>query len=322
MKQIIAVGMGIAAILLLIIPVILYDATERVVETQIPVSLLFVGDIMFDRDVARHARLAGEEALFAGVSEILLAHDVVVGNLEGTITGNPSVVQVDNTVLRFTFEPQFAQVLRGAGLTVVSLANNHALDFGEFGFEDTLHHLTEAGLTAFGSPYNEQKLAVQTTLHGKDFCFIGYHELFNRDPSAVVEKIKEIESRCDYTVVFAHWGEEYSQEPTASQRELARLFVDNGADLIIGAHPHVVQPVEIYNNVAIFYSLGNFIFDQGWRSEVKRGLMVSVELEGNMQRFTLIPVNTYLEASLADEVTTQAVLDDLGVDSPTFELAQ
>ncbi|MDZ4225874.1 MAG: CapA family protein, partial [Patescibacteria group bacterium] len=238
----------------------------------------------------------------------------------GTITTNLSVAEVDNTILRFTFPPEWAGILHEAGFDAVSLANNHALDFGEFGLEDTEHYLSEAGIAFFGSPYNETHLAIETIFRDRTLCFVGYHELFARDPNPVIEKIKEIEPKCDYTTLFAHWGVEYEYEPSASQRELAHLFVDAGADLVIGAHPHVVQPLEIYNNVAIFYSLGNFIFDQGWRSEVKRGVMVGVELEGNVQRFTLVPVSTYLEVTPAEEVVARAVLNDLGVNSPTFEL--
>jgi poly-gamma-glutamate synthesis protein (capsule biosynthesis protein) len=202
----------------------------------------------------------------------------------------------------------------------VSLANNHALDFGEFGLEDTLHYLERAGLTAFGSPFNENRLATQALAGEKKLCFVGYHELFRRDPTKVLEKIKNIEPTCDHTTVFAHWGEEYEHEPTASQRELAHAFVDAGADLVIGAHPHVVQPLEVYNNTAIFYSLGNFVFDQGWRAEVRRGVMVSVEFVGKTERFTLVPVNTYQQVSLAEGAVAEAVFADLGVSSSIFVL--
>ena len=323
MKRVLIAGVGGVAVLLLFSPVILHEAAERgfVGPTkEAPPLVLFVGDIMLDRDTARHARRVGSRALFFAVEDIFARHNVVVGNLEGTITTNPSVSEADNTVLRFTFEPKFAKVLSDAGLTTASLANNHVLDFGEFGLDDTRHYLTEAGITVFGSPFNEQQLATKTTIRDKQICFVGYHELFARDPSKVVEKMQKIEPECDYTVLFAHWGEEYSHEPTASQQELAHLFVDSGADLVLGAHPHAVQPVEVYKNVAIFYSLGNFIFDQGWRADVKRGAMVSVEFDEKETKFTVIPVSTYLEATLAESAVSQAVLADLRLDSSTFVL--
>lgn len=285
-------------------------------------AVLFVGDIMLDRSVARHARRVGAETLFAAVEEVFLRHDIVVANLEGTITQNPSVSEVDNTILRFTFAPQFAEALREAGVTTVSLANNHALDFGEFGLDDTRHYLAAAGLAMFGSPHNDSHLATMAVVGDTRLCFVGYHELYTRDPARVVEKLQEIETECSRTTVFAHWGVEYEHEPSTSQVELAHLFVDSGADLVIGAHPHVVQPVEVYSNAAIFYSLGNFIFDQGWSAQVKRGAMVSVEFGEKETKFTVIPTNTYLEATLADKEVSAAVLADLGLSSPTFVLKE
>ena len=324
MKDLRLLGVGAVAALVLFSPLVLREGEWHISIAEIispPSKVLFVGDIMLDRSVARHARNVGGEKLFDDVKNIFAEHDVVVGNLEGTITDNLSVSEASSTILRFTFDPSLAGVLHDAGVTTVSLANNHALDFGEFGFDDTRHYLNEVGIAAFGSPYNEQ-LATAATVNDKELCFVGYHELYQRDPSTVVQKILEINSTCDQTVVFAHWGEEYVSEPSRSQQELARLFVDTGADLVVGAHPHVVQTLEVYNNVAIFYSLGNFIFDQGWRPEVRRGLMVSVEFGDKETTFNLLPVNSYLEATPADVEVSAAVLADLGVDASTFVLSR
>lgn len=327
MRQEVLIAAGAVGALALCVPLFLYAPTGAVrewvtLQKEEPVPLLFVGDIMLDRSVARHARAAGAEALFAGVQNVFSEHRLVVGNLEGTITNNPSVSEASSTILRFTFDPGLAKTIADAGVGVVSLANNHALDFGEFGLEDTLYYLEKADIASFGHPLNESRLATKAEVDGNTFCFVGYHELFYRDPAAVVEKIKEIEPECSKTILFAHWGVEYEHEPSASQQELAHLFVDNGADLVIGAHPHVVQPVEVYNNTAIFYSLGNFIFDQGWRAEVRRGAMVSVAFGDKETTFNIIPVNTYLEATLADTEVSAAVLADLGLTSPTFVLAK
>lgn len=321
MKSLVFVGIGAVVMAVLLVPIVLHEAGRKwiVVPTEAP-TVLFMGDIMFDRDVARHARVVGADALLAGLTSTFAAHDVVMGNLEGTITTNASVAEADNTVLRFTFAPLFAQALRDAGVTTVSLANNHALDFGEFGFEDTRHYLDENGIAAFGSPYNDHALATAAVVRDHMLCFVGYHELFESDPSAVVAKIQDVAPTCDRTIVFAHWGVEYEHQPSVSQQELAHLFVDSGADLVIGAHPHVVQPVEVYNNVAIFYSLGNFIFDQGWMPEVRRGTMVSVEFARNETRFTVLPVTTYLEAAPASDSVAADVLADLGLESATFTL--
>lgn len=278
---------------------------------ETPLKVLFVGDIMLDRNVAVYAREVGYERLFAGVRDLFFGDHFIVGNLEGTLTTNESVAQRDHSVLRFTFDPHVADLLANLGFSAVSLANNHALDFGEFGYDDTVYYLNKAGVTPFGAPFNDAHLAVQLTAHDKKLCLIGYHSLFRADYSAVVAKITSVRLLCDYLVVMSHWGEEYQHEPIAQQREAAHAFVDAGADVVIGGHPHVVEPVEVYNNHAIFYSLGNFLFDQGFSQEVKRGLAVEVEFKKDATRFVLTPVTTYKEASVATGSTAEAVLQDL-----------
>ncbi len=277
------------------------------------VSILFVGDIMLDRGVASHAGKVGDQVLFAGVKKLFSGHDLVVANLEGAITSNASVSRQDNSILRFTFDPRFANILARAGVKVVSLANNHSLDFGEFGYEDTRSFLDKAGLASFGSPFNDRHTATSVVIKDKKICLVGYHELFRAETTSTLLKIETIRPLCDYVIVFSHWGEEYTHEPTARQRESAHAFIDAGADVVIGAHPHVVQPLEIYKNKAIFYSLGNFLFDQGFSPEVKRGVAVEIEFFASSVKFTLTPVNTFKEVSVADDEVAQAVFDDLGV---------
>jgi poly-gamma-glutamate synthesis protein (capsule biosynthesis protein) len=309
-----AVGIALIIALMSLIPskpVPATTITGSFLPAAKPLTVLFVGDIMLDRNVAVHAAEAGDASLFNGVKDMFFGNDVLVGNLEGTLTTNASVAQQDHSVLRFTFDPHFAEVLANLGFSAVSLANNHALDFGEFGYDDTVFYLHKAGIAAFGSPFNEQHLAVQLTAQNKKLCLVGYHSLFRADYSMVVAKIISVRLLCDYIVVMSHWGEEYQHEPILQQREAAHAFVDAGADVVIGGHPHVAQPVEIYNNHAIFYSLGNFLFDQGFSAEVKRGLAVTIKFTKESTRFVLTPVNTYKEASVAEGGVAEAVLQDL-----------
>lgn len=291
-------------------PTALHDAAQRVFVSE-PATVLFVGDIMLDRAVAVHARVAGDDALFAGVAELLAGYDAVVGNLEGTITGNASLSQQDPSVLRFTFDERFARLLKRIGVTAVSLANNHALDFYDAGYRQTVSHLDAAGILHFGTPLNSEDLSAAISLKGKSICLVGYHELFRPDPAGVFAEIGRIRPACDRVVLFAHWGEEYEHSPTVRQQELAHAFVDAGADAVIGAHPHVVEPLEIYKNKAIFYSLGNFIFDQGWRPEVRRGLAVGIGFGESKTSFTLTAIDAYQEAAAAGATTTRAVLADV-----------
>lgn len=255
-----------------------------------PIEILFVGDIMLDRSVRTKIDTYGFDYLFEDVKSIFEGADLMVGNLEGSVTENPSVSQVDNSKLRFTFATTTAFKLRELGFTHVSLANNHALDFGEFGLDDTEHYLTNAGLYFFGSPFNERNLLSMPAVDDKKICLLGYHSLFNASTASIITELGKSDSFCDYTILFAHWGEEYQDKPEEGTRELAHSFIDAGVDLIIGAHPHVIQPVEIYNGKAIFYSLGNFMFDQDFSTETRQGLAVRLELTDKMQKFHLIGV--------------------------------
>ncbi|MBC7836744.1 CapA family protein [Acetobacteraceae bacterium] len=262
------------------------------IQVEKPVRVLFAGDIMLDRDIARNTARVGVESFVADVAPLFANNDINVANLEGTVTDFPSIAQIDNTVLRFTFTPALAEsVLTSLKLDAVSLANNHALDFGAAGYSQTRDFLSERGILSFGSPSNSENLSAQKTVRGNNICFVGYEDFINADPTIITNEITSIRPFCYRVVVFTHWGVEYQIQPTEHQRMLAHAFIDSGADLVIGAHPHVVQPREIYNGKAIFYSLGNFIFDQYFSSQTKRGIAVAVEFYSFETRFTLTPVS-------------------------------
>lgn len=280
-------------------------------KTVEPIEILFVGDIMLDRGVANHAEKHGVESLFSKVRGLFAEVDAVVGNLEGPITNEQSIARKDNSILRFTFDPQFAGVLKDIGFSAVSLANNHALDFGGDGYAQTLSYLQDAGLYSFGSYRNDQNISTSIKVKDKNLCLVGYHDLFTYNPVPVTDEITRIRWDCDFVVLFAHWGEEYQSVQTERQTELAHSFIDAGADLVIGAHPHVVQPVEIYKNKAIFYSLGNFMFDQDFSFETRHGLAVRVGFDENKTVFTLIPVSiNKAEVQIADGVDADRVIND------------
>ena len=282
------------------------------VDTQRAMHMLFVGDIMLDRGVAKHAEKYGKDALFSKVDRLFLGTDAVIGNLEGTLTNNASVSRINNSILHFTFDKLFAPFLKKFNFSVLSLANNHALDFGKDGYADTVHTLLNSNLGVFGSPRNDQYLSTKISLQGKTVCFVGYHDLFVPDATSAMREIKNIRPVCSYIVLFAHWGNEYQLVPTERQIKLAHSFIDAGADLIIGSHPHVVEPVEIYNNKAIFYSLGNFIFDQKLSYWTEHGLALNVEWDNAKTLFTLTPTtieNT--EVNIANTEDSRKVISQI-----------
>lgn len=253
--------------------------------------MLFVGDIMLDRGVAIHAKKYGVNSLFSKLERLFLGTHAVIGNLEGTMTNEPSVAIPNGSILHFTFDPSFAGVLKKLKFSAFSMANNHALDFGKSGYDETVKNLDAKNFVSFGSPLNNQRLSGEMMVNGKKVCLVGYHDLFTHDEMPAINEIKKLDTDgCPYIVLFAHWGDEYESKQNSRQEPLAHEFIDAGADLVIGAHPHVVQPIEIYKNKAIFYSLGNFMFDQEFSWEVKHGMAVNVELRDDKTLFTLVPV--------------------------------
>jgi poly-gamma-glutamate synthesis protein (capsule biosynthesis protein) len=275
----------------------------------LPITMFFTGDIMLDRSVAKRAEEYGNESLLAKVAPLFKGNDLIIGNLEGTITDNVSIARKDHSLLHFTFDPELAHILSDNGFTHVSLSNNHSLDFGWKGYEKTKEYLKEFGIDFFGSARNDDNLSTIVEVKGKHICFVGYHQLFSPDESGILSEIARIRPTCDFLILTAHWGIEYKNTQSVEQTRLAHEFIDTGADLIIGTHPHVVQPVEIYKNKAIFYSLGNFIFDQYFSPETSQGLAVSLELSDTRSFFKLIPVSIhYGEVSFATSEIRKEVM--------------
>ncbi len=263
------------------------------IAAQDPVRVLFVGDIMLDREVARTVLSEGPEVLFAGISALLADADLRIVKLEVTITGTSSMAQKDNSILRFTFDPaQTSAVLDPLRFSALSLANNHSLDFGQSGYAETRDRLKKSGVAAFGHPYNAPgKISTTLLVKNKTICLAGYHSLYGATAAAVTSEINRLRRDCWRVIVFAHWGEEYQTRSNAAQQAAARAFVDAGADLVVGAHPHVAQEHEVYKGKAIFYSLGNFMFDQNFSWATTHGLAVRADFYDTQTRFTLIPID-------------------------------
>lgn len=236
------------------------------------VSILLVGDMMFDRHVRKLMNANGVEYPF---EKIKLDADIVVGNLEGTITENQSVAK--NDVLRFTFDPKVADLLKKNNFTAVSLANNHSRDFGYKGYESTMDFLKKVDIGYFGDWENYDNLSYIKEIKGKKIEFIGFNEFGYRNFDRVLETVAS--STADMTIVFPHWGVEYEKQPSTLQKTWARKFIDAGADAVIGAHPHITQTIEWYREKPIVYSMGNFIFDQYANDDLKTGTMVKIHID-------------------------------------------
>ena len=237
---------------------------------------------------------------FEKVAATLDDADLTIGNLECAIT------RAGRAEMKpYTFKgPRQSLPLIKKYFSAVSLANNHSGDWGKEGFADELTLLEEASIPYFGGGRNirDARRPLILTAAGKRIAFLGYNDFpptrFAATSSKpgiawlkeadVIADIKTARASADYVLLFFHWGIELQPEPEAYQKDLARKFIDAGADAVIGGHPHIPQTIEWYKGHAIVYSLGNFVFDYfptdplvwtGWMARITLGAPGATKLE-------------------------------------------
>lgn len=265
---------------------------------QAGVRLLFVGDIMLDRNVARRTKEAGDVAypfkkLPAGWFD---SFDYAIGNLEGPVTDRrrSPVKSID-----FMFDPSVIPVLKAQGIDAFSQANNHALDQGSVGYADSVRRLHEAGFLIFGHQVDDGPISLATTtLRATRYAFLGYNTTdnpLNRSQASPV--IAQADREADVMIAYVHWGNEYRDKPDASSIETAHWLIDQGVDIVIGGHPHWAQGFSSYKGKPIAWSLGNFIFDQDFSIETRQGLAVELEVGSNATRYALRLFPVQIDAS-------------------------
>ncbi len=251
--------------------------------TEESVTLLFGGDLMFDRYIRTQMNRFGADFPLAELRTTLAQADMVIANLEGPITEQPSVSETSVIGARenyiFTFDPAVAQVLRDAPIDLVNLGNNHILNFGEEGVKTTHQALDRAGVAWFGSPLasDDTRFFVRD-IRGTRVAFVNYNQFGKDGRSRAFADIARANTQADFVVLYTHWGTEYVPV-TEATRALAHRFVEAGVDVLIGSHPHVVQEHEVYQGKPIYYSLGNFVFDQYFDTATQQGLLVRVSLK-------------------------------------------
>lgn len=261
-------------------------------------TLLFAGDVMLDRGVGFHVAQQGTgdwRFPWRFVAERLLSADLVFLNHEGVMS---DVGQDAGGAYSFNFPLAVLDGLLFAGVDVVSLANNHSFDWGDAALCDTKRRLNARGIGTVGAgcSYVEANAPfVHVFDDGSRVGFLGYTSFFpngvagrarpgisNYTMESMQDSIATLTERVDIVFVSLHWGEEYQSRSNADQQRIGRALIDAGADVIIGHHPHVIQEIEEHNGGWIFYSLGNFIFDQYFSSETMEGLVASVVVRGGL----------------------------------------
>lgn len=241
-----------------------------------PVHLVFAGDAMMDWSVREAIKKHGPDYPFQYIKEEVMKADWAFVNLESSVTEETKKDR--NQTYNFKSDPASLRGLKNAGFDIVSVANNHVLDFGTQGLLDTLKHLEQNGLKYVGAGKDSKEAyrAETIEIRGTTIKFLAFTRFMptidwpagKNKPgvaSAYEEKnvlpvIQRERKGADYLLVYMHWGVEKNNRPEPWQRQYAHKMIDAGADAIIGSHTHVLQGFEYYHNKPIAYSIGNFLF--------------------------------------------------------------
>ncbi len=267
--------------------------------------LLFGGDVMLSRYVGAVAHANRDPAgPMREIAPVFAAADIAFVNLEAPFSDR---VKPPPAGLVFKTAPDMIAALKLAGIDIVSTANNHARDCGAYGVTFTLDWLSKNGIAAVGAAATPQAAHAGAVLerHGIRFGFLAYtfdqsngnykdadDRIAMLDPARAALDIAGLLKRADIAIVSMHAGTEYKPTPNDRQRQFAHAAIDAGATIVVGHHPHVVQPFEEYGGGVIFYSLGNLVFDQFQRPETQRGLIAEVFFAGHtLAKYDLIPVD-------------------------------
>lgn len=243
------------------------------------ISMLFFGDMMLDRSVARHIKEVNADSIFEKLAgqenRFFRGMDIVSANLEGPFgnTRRPTTKSI-----AFNFNPELISTLKKYNFNILNLANNHSYDMGRQAFEETKENLQTANIEFYGEQYSiDENALLIKQISNKKVAFIGLNDTNRQFSISEVEPlITQAKKNADLVVVNIHWGQEYQLNSHPRQQYLAHTLIDSGVDIIIGHHPHVIQEIEVYKNRPIFYSLGNFVFDQYFSQETQQGLGVGI----------------------------------------------
>lgn len=248
-----------------------------------PITLSFAGDVLLDSGVGKDIEAHGVSYPFERVASLLAKADLTAVNLETPVSTRGAPFQKQFT---FRSRPETLQGVADAGIDVVSLANNHTLDYGEEALLDTMDHLQSyrIGYTGAGKNEEEAFTAYYKTIKGKKIAILGLSRVLpdaswfakkNRagiaqayDEDLMMRYVKKAVQSFDYTIVMIHWNKELADYPEEYAKTMARQFIDAGVAAVIGSHSHSLMGIEYYKGSPIYYSLGNFVFT---KSSVPKG---------------------------------------------------
>lgn len=274
-------------------------------ETDIA-NITFLGDVMMDRGAKRLADTKGYDAFFDKSKYLWEDSDVTIANLESTVLRNKKNFNKNDKEIHLAMNPKGPVAMNDAGIDIFNLANNHIGDFKRRGITNTLSVLEKNNLTYLGAGRNEQEALDYLTyeLNGMKFAFVSVSDIIPKGSAAQLDKpgmlstyndnylrvINHASKEVDKVIVYVHWGEEIPISISDRQRELGMEMIDSGASVIVGMHPHIIQPVETYNNGIIMYSIGNFVFEQE-QTRAKDSVVVNMRVDKNKETtFEFVPM--------------------------------
>ncbi len=257
----------------LILLIVFFALNLNILSSEI--SIVAVGDIMLDRFVGKNLSDSNTDYPFKQTRNLIYESDIAFANLESPISKRG---KKQNKKYCFKAKPIAAKILKNAGFDVLSLANNHIMDYGDSAMLDTIDLLKKYKICSVGAGKNLKFAQQPVILKVKNLkiAFFAYNCTYpfsvnaqQNKPGANPSEIENIKTvintirdKVDIIIVSFHWGIEYNDFPEKWQIKLAHQAIEAGADIILGHHPHILQGVEFYHGKPIFYSLGNFVFDQ------------------------------------------------------------
>ena len=274
-----------------------------------PITIVAVGDMMLGGSGASFYQRDNYDYAFAQVGELLRSADVFIGNVETALTDSNELLVEKK--YRFKNPPhKVAAALARAGMDVANLANNHSLDYGYSGLDDTLAALSQQRIATVGAGSNSEQArrAVLTSVGDTSIGFLAYSNTYPREfwatknrpgtafghASHVRADVAALKTQgVDIVLVSFHWGREGTTKLRSYQPLLARAAIDAGADVVVGHHPHILQAIERYKHGVIFYSLGNFTFGS-YSRRARDSAIAIIMIEGRqLSRVKLLPINVF-----------------------------
>jgi len=291
----------------LLLAILCFSLSLNAITREEKITLVAVGDIMLAHRLKPFIEEYGPSYPYKYTAHIFKEADISFANLESPLSakGEP----VPNKEYTFRAHPRVAEGLKEAGFNVLSLANNHILDYGEEALFETREVLDSQLIHHIGAGRNirEAREPVILKVKNKRFGFLAYSNTLPKEfwaeedkPgtaygkfSRVREDIKELKEKVDFLIVSFHWGNEEKISPQEYQRNLAHLALDNGADIILGHHPHILSGIESYKNGVIIYSLGNFVFGS-YSEKAKESAIFKFHFsKDKLQKLEIIPISVY-----------------------------